>query len=122
MQALQRFAESGNPACLYVVHRLLHLDGFGLYDHGNNGNRVHVRRTGPGNECGGSKNNGVSDAYFRPGIFRSVRHSSIPAAQELGLGVWACAHLPRADQRLLFTRMYSSTDLLVETRDEGLLW
>lgn len=37
------------------------------------------------------------------------------------MGLRARAHLPRADQRLLFTRLYSAIDLLVETGDEGVL-
>lgn len=39
----------------------------------------------------------------------------------MGLDLWACAHLHRANQRVLFARVYSSIDILVETRDEGVL-
>ena len=54
-------------------------------------------------------------------VFRSLCVSSILAPQELGLGLWACAHLLRVKQRLLFACMYSAIDILVETRDEGVL-
>ena len=40
---MQRFTESGNSSRLYVVCRLLHLDGFALSDYGSDGNRVHVQ-------------------------------------------------------------------------------
>jgi hypothetical protein len=39
---MQRFTESRNSGGLYVVRRLLHLDGFTLFSFGSNGNRVPV--------------------------------------------------------------------------------
>ncbi len=39
---MQRVTECGNPGRLYVVRRLLHLDGFTLFGYGSNGNRVPV--------------------------------------------------------------------------------
>ncbi len=119
---MQRFTESGNPCRVYVVRRLLHLDGFTLSGDGSNGNRVPVHGTRSGGECGGSESNGRNVYYSGPRVFRSICASSNLAAQELGLGFWACADLHRADQPLLFTRVYSSTDILVETRAEGVLW
>ena len=118
---MQRFTESGNPCRVYVVRGLLHLDGFTLFGDGSNGSRVPVHGTRSGGECCGSESNGRNVYYSGPGVFRSVCARSNLAAQELGLGLWACAHLHRADQPLLFTGMYSSLDILVETGDEGVL-
>ena len=53
----------------------------------------------------------LTGPYSGPGVLRSLCVRSILAAQELGLGLWACAHLHRANQRLLFARMYSSLDI-----------
>ena len=118
---MQCLTESAHPCRLHVVRRLLHLDGLGLYAYGSNGNRVHVHGTRSGHECCGSEDNELSISHSGPGVFLCLWVSSILATQELGLGLWACAHLPRANQHLLFARMYSSIDILVETRDEGVL-
>ena len=118
---MQCRTESGTPWRLYVVRRLLRPGGLAQFDFGGTGTRVDVHGTWPGYECCGSDNNERTIPCSGPGLFRCLWSSSILTASELGLGLRACAHLPRPKQHLLFAHMYSSINILVETRDEGVL-